>query len=114
MAQQTETSKQAEESSDGSKSMRTHGPHPPNQDALRRLRNIGGQIAGIQRMVEEERYCIDILTQISAVRAALNSVGMSVLRRHLDHCVTDAMRSDEKSGQQVIDEMMSVLARVSI
>ena len=53
-----------------------HGPHPVNQKALWRLKNIEGQIRGLQRMVEEEKYCVDILTQISAVRAALNSVGM--------------------------------------
>lgn len=87
------------------------GPHPVNQTALRRLRSIEGQVAGIRRMIEEERYCIDILTQVSAVRAALNSLGLQVLKRHLDHCVTDAARRDDRELPQVVDELMTVLAR---
>ena len=91
------------------------GPHPADQAALRRLRSIEGQLAGIRRMVEEERYCIDILTQVSAVRAALNALGLHVLKRHLDHCVADAARND--SGEELprlVDELMAVLARTSI
>ena len=90
------------------------GPHPANHAALRRLRNIEGQIIGISRMIEEERYCTDILTQISAVRAALNSLGLIVLKRHLDHCVAAAARDDGKELPQVVDELMAVLARTSI
>ena len=87
------------------------GPHPVNEMALRRLRSIEGQIAGIRRMIEEERYCIDILTQVSAVRAALNSLGLNVLKRHLDHCVADAARRDDRELPQVVDELMAVLGR---
>lgn len=87
------------------------GPHPVNEAALRRLRSIEGQIAGIRRMIEEERYCIDILTQVSAVRAALNSLGLNVLKRHLDHCVADAARRDDSELPQVVDELMAVLGR---
>ena len=87
------------------------GPHPVNETALRRLRSIEGQVAGIRRMIEEERYCIDILTQVSAVRAALNSLGLNVLKRHLDHCVADAARRDDRELPQVVDELMTVLAR---
>ena len=87
------------------------GPHPVNQTALRRLRSIEGQVAGIRRMIEEERYCIDILTQVSAVRAALNSLGLNVLKRHLDHCVAAAARRDDRELPQVVDELMTVLAR---
>ena len=87
------------------------GPHPVNEAALRRLRSIEGQVAGIRRMIEEERYCIDILTQVSAVRAALNSLGLSVLKRHLDHCVADAARRDDRDLPRVVDELMAVLAR---
>ena len=89
------------------------GPHPVNEAALRRLRSIEGQVAGIRRMIEEERYCIDILTQVSAVRAALNSLGLQVLKRHLDHCVTDAARRDDSELPQVVDELMAALARSS-
>ena len=90
------------------------GPHPVNEAALRRLRSIEGQVSGIRRMIEEERYCIDILIQVSAVRAALNSLGLTVLKRHLDHCVADAAREDGRALPQVVDELMAVLARTSI
>lgn len=90
------------------------GPHPADETALRRLRSIEGQIAGIRRMVAEERYCIDVLTQISAARAALNSLGLHVLKRHLDHCVTDAARDDGEQLPGVVAELMAVLARTSI
>jgi DNA-binding FrmR family transcriptional regulator len=88
------------------------GPSPANANALRRLKNIEGQVRGLQRMVEEEKYCIDILTQLSAVRAALNQVGMLVLRRHVEHCVADAIKStDGLASSRVIDELMLVLSR---
>lgn len=91
-----------------------HGPSGVNQEAVRRLKNIGGQVDGIRRMVEDEKYCIDILTQVSAVRAALNSVGLVILKRHIEHCVTDAIESGGENKQQVIDELMSVFARGDI
>jgi DNA-binding FrmR family transcriptional regulator len=88
------------------------GPTPVNAEALRRLKSIEGQVRGLQRMVEEEKYCIDIVTQISAVRAALNQVGLLVLRRHVEHCVVDAVKSpDTKAGDRIIDELMLVLSR---
>lgn len=90
------------------------GPHPADETALRRLRSIEGQIAGIRRMVAEERYCIDILTQVSAVRAALNGLGLHVLKRHLDHCVADAARDGGKELPRVVDELKAVLARTSV
>ena len=91
------------------------GPHPKNSDALRRLKNIEGQVRGIYRMVEEEKYCVDILTQVSAVRAALNKAGMTILRRHIEHCVADAIRSsDEMSSHRIIEELMQVLAKEKI
>ncbi len=90
------------------------GPHPADETALRRLRSIEGQVTGIRRMVAEERYCIDILTQISAVRAALNGLGLHVLKRHLDHCVADAARDDGQELPRVVEELKTVLARSSI
>ena len=65
------------------------------------------------RMVEEERYCVDILTQVSAVRAALNGVGLSLLGPHLDHCVTGAIREGEEKGAVVVEELMGALKRAS-
>ncbi len=88
-----------------------HGPYPRNDKALRRLKNIEGQVRGIQRMVEAEKYCVDILTQISAIRAALNSVGMVILRRHIETCVSEAIRSGGKETSEIIDELMSVLGK---
>jgi DNA-binding FrmR family transcriptional regulator len=90
------------------------GPQPINKAALKRLRIIEGQVRGIQKMVEEEKYCIDILTQISAVRAALNKVGNVILRRHLDHCVSDALRNDGLQGKELIDELMEIFSKEEI
>ena len=84
------------------------GPHPTNKAAFRRLKIIEGQVKGIQRMIEEEKYCIDILTQISATRAALDGVGKLILRRHLDHCVSNAMRNDEVRVKEILDELMEI------
>src|SRR5262245_40962512 len=63
------------------------------QSNLRRLRRIEGQVRGLQKMVEEDRYCADILTQISSVQEALRSVGRELMRNHLKHCATQAIRS---------------------
>lgn len=87
------------------------GPHPVNQRALRRLKNIEGQVRGLQRMVEEEKYCVDILTQISAARAALHSVGMLILRRHVETCVSDAIEAGGTERAEIIDELMNVLTK---
>ena len=79
---------------------------------LKRLSRIEGQVRGLGRMVEEDRYCIDIVTQIAAVRAALARVEQDVLRDHIGHCVAHAMASGDASAQkQKIDELMDVLAR---
>ncbi|MBT3274131.1 MAG: metal-sensitive transcriptional regulator [Spirochaetales bacterium] len=89
--------------------------HDPNDavtvNALRRLRNIEGQIRGIQKMVEMDKYCIDILTQISAARSALNSVGMKVLRRHVETCVSEAIEERGAGSDEMIDELMMILSR---
>ncbi|HID96184.1 MAG TPA: transcriptional regulator [Candidatus Latescibacteria bacterium] len=79
------------------------------EDSLVRLRRIAGQVGGIQRMVEEEKYCIDILTQIAAVRAALDKVGLIILRGHLETCVTRAIK--ENKGEELIDELDSLLSK---
>ena len=81
------------------------------QNVLRRLRNIEGQIRGLHRMVEEDQYCIDILTQVSAARSALNSVGMKVLRRHIDTCVSEAIKNGGQSKEEMIEELMTIVSR---
>jgi DNA-binding FrmR family transcriptional regulator len=87
------------------------GPHPVNERALRRLKNIEGQARGLQRMVEEEAYCPDILAQIEAVRAALKSVGLLILRRHIETCVVEAIRAGGEERARIMDELIAVLAR---
>ncbi|WP_370457757.1 metal-sensing transcriptional repressor [Virgibacillus salexigens] len=76
-----------------------------------RLKRIGGQVRGIQKMVEVDRYCIDILVQISAINAALKKVGFSVAERHTKHCATGAVTNGE--GNEAIDELMEVLKQFS-
>jgi len=79
---------------------------------LKRLKRIEGQVRGLARMVEDDRYCIDILTQISAARAALRRVEEEVLRDHVSHCLAHAMASgDAKEQHRKIDELMEVFGR---
>lgn len=78
----------------------------------KRLQRIEGQVRGLSRMVEEDRYCIDIVTQISAVRAALRRVEEEVLRDHVAHCVEGAIASGNRADQRKkIAELMEVLSR---
>jgi DNA-binding FrmR family transcriptional regulator len=77
-----------------------------------RLRRIEGQVQGLQRMVENDAYCVDILLQISAVQGALEQVQKLVLGRHVESCVTDALRSGSRTDrQQKIEELLEVFAR---
>jgi DNA-binding FrmR family transcriptional regulator len=79
---------------------------------LKRLKRIEGQVRGLARMVEEDRYCIDIVTQIAAVRAALRKVEEEILRDHVAHCVEHAINSGDKVDQrQKIAELMDVMGR---
>ena len=75
-----------------------------------RLRRIGGQIGGIERMVEEERYCIDILTQISAAQAAIDKVALALLDEHTRHCVVGAKNAAER--EEKTGEMMEAVGRL--
>jgi DNA-binding FrmR family transcriptional regulator len=80
--------------------------------ALKRLNRIEGQVRGLSRMVEGDRYCIDIVTQIAAVRAALRKVEEEVLRDHVAHCVDGAIASGNRAQQRrKIAELMDVLGR---
>jgi DNA-binding FrmR family transcriptional regulator len=79
---------------------------------LRRLKRIEGQVRGLARMVEEDRYCIDIVTQIAAARAALRKVEEEILRDHVAHCIEHAITSGDKDDQrQKIAELMDVMGR---
>jgi DNA-binding FrmR family transcriptional regulator len=89
-------------------------PHARHTGQLERLRRIEGQVGGLVRMVEEERYCVDILTQIRAARAALRRVEESVLREHVEHCVAHAIRSGDPVEQKAkVDELVDVVGRFS-
>lgn len=80
----------------------------------KRLSRIEGQVRGLSRMVDEDRYCIDVVTQISAVRAALRRAEDEILRDHLEHCLEGAIKSGDKADQRrKIAELIDVLARTS-
>lgn len=85
-------------------------PHADRKKLLDRLRRIEGQVRGLQRMVEEERYCVDVLIQVAAVRAALDAVALQLLEQHTHHCVQDAIRSG--NGDEAIDEVLAVVKRL--
>jgi DNA-binding FrmR family transcriptional regulator len=79
------------------------------QRNLTRLRRIEGQVRGVMKMVEDDRYCADVLSQISAVQAALKAVGVELLRHHLKHCVTDAVRRGNVDA--IRDELCALFAK---
>jgi CsoR family transcriptional regulator, copper-sensing transcriptional repressor len=79
---------------------------------LTRLRRIEGQVRGLQKMVDEERYCADVLTQVSSVQEALRGVGRSLLHNHLKHCATQAIRSgDPGQADAMYEELMELMSR---
>ena len=94
-----------------------HPPHATAVDAdgkdrnLKRLRRIEGQVRGLQKMVEEERYCADILTQISSVQQALRGVARELMRNHIKHCATAALRSDDERATAMVDELVEMMHR---
>jgi DNA-binding FrmR family transcriptional regulator len=80
-----------------------------HEEALKRLRNIEGHIRGIQRMVEQDKYCIDIIHQIQAVKAALNKVSAGILDGHLNSCLITAVRRDDPEiREQVLNEISEI------
>ena len=81
-------------------------------DYLKRLRRIEGQVRGIARMVDEDEYCIDILTQVSAVTKALQAVSLGLVEDHLGHCVVDAARESDKAGEAKVREAADAIARL--
>ncbi|MBW3664741.1 MAG: metal-sensitive transcriptional regulator [Actinobacteria bacterium] len=89
-----------------------HGYAGRKDELTKRLRRIEGQVRGLERMVEEDRYCIDVLTQISSVTRALQSVALGMLGDHVEHCVADAITEGPESGQAKIDEAMDAISRL--
>jgi|SRR5687768_14148143 DNA-binding FrmR family transcriptional regulator len=76
---------------------------------LTRLRRIEGQVRGLQKMVEEERYCADVLTQISSVHEALRSVARELMRNHLKHCASTAIKAGDASADAMYDELVELM-----
>jgi CsoR family transcriptional regulator, copper-sensing transcriptional repressor len=80
------------------------------EEVRRRLRRIGGQVRGLEKMIDDDRYCIDVLTQVSAVKAALESVALLLVEDHVDHCVADAIRAGDATEK--VRELTSAIERL--
>ena len=89
-----------------------HGYSASKDDHLKRLQRIEGQVRGIARMVENDKYCIDILTQVSAATKALQSVALGLLDEHLSHCVVDAARAGGAEQDVKLKEASDAIARL--
>ncbi len=88
-------------------------PHTTHREELVALRRIEGQVRGLQRMIEEKKYCVDIVTQLHAVINALYRVAEKIFGRHLQHCVTDAFSGhSEREKTEKIDEIMEVMKKL--
>ncbi len=88
-----------------------HGYSPSKDQLTNRLRRIEGQVRGVERMVEEDRYCIDIVTQVSAIQAALDKVALGVLDDHARHCIVGG--AAEAHPEELAEELMAAVARLT-
>jgi DNA-binding FrmR family transcriptional regulator len=89
-----------------------HGYIQRKDDYLKRLRRIEGQARGLQRMVDEEKYCIDILTQVAAMTKALQAVSIGLLEEHMHHCVVDAARAGDAEAREKVTEAVEAISRL--
>ena len=78
---------------------------------LKRLRRIEGQVRGIQKMIEDDRYCADVMTQIASVHEALRAVGQELMRNHLRHCATSAIKAGSNDAEAMYDELIDMMYR---
>ena len=90
--------------------MNTYGYAEQRDQLLKRVNRLEGQVRGVGRMIEEDRYCIDIVNQIAAIQAAARSLSLQLLEGHIRHCVADAVRSD--GGEPQVKELIETLSRV--
>ncbi|MBU3706118.1 MAG: metal-sensitive transcriptional regulator [Mycobacterium sp.] len=90
----------------------THGYSASKANYAKRLRRIEGQVRGIGKMIDEDKYCIDVLTQISAVTSALQSVALGLLDEHLSHCVSDAVAEGGAAADEKLAEASAAIARL--
>ncbi|HXH59475.1 metal-sensitive transcriptional regulator [Iamia sp.] len=97
---------------DSTEQINQHGYIHRKQDYLKRLRRIEGQARGLQRMVEEEKYCVDILTQVSAMTKALQSVALGLLDEHMSHCVVEAAKAGGPEADAKVKEASEAIARL--
>lgn len=108
----TPHSAQPQTSNNDPRASQSHGYLSSKDDYLKRLRRIEGQVGGLSRMVVDERYCIDILTQISAATRALESLALGLLEEHLRHCVVRAAREGGEEAEIKITEARDAIARL--
>jgi CsoR family transcriptional regulator, copper-sensing transcriptional repressor len=90
----------------------THGYTAQKDNYAKRLRRIEGQVRGIAKMIDDDKYCIDVLTQISAVNSAMRSVALGLLDEHLDHCVTRAVAEGGDEANAKLAEASAAIARL--
>ncbi len=86
--------------------------HPNHSEELSRLSRLAGQIEGIKKMIDEQRYCPDIITQLRAVQSAAKAVETNILRRHLEACVKDAFQTNAETYQQKIEELIKLFKKL--
>ena len=89
-----------------------HGYSPNKENYAKRLRRIEGQVRGIAKMIEDDKYCIDVLTQVSAVNKALEAVALGLLDEHLRHCVTEAVAEGGDVADRKVAEASAAIARL--
>jgi DNA-binding FrmR family transcriptional regulator len=89
-----------------------HGYSPHKEAHLRRLKRIEGQVRGIARMIEDDKYCIDVLTQVSAVTGALQTLALSLLEEHMGSCVVDAAKAGDEQAKEKVAEASAAIARL--
>jgi DNA-binding FrmR family transcriptional regulator len=107
---QTSQGTQHENHDDGPAALHSHGYLSSKDDYLKRLRRIEGQVGGLSRMVTDERYCIDILTQISAIQAALDKVALGLMDGHARHCIHEGAK--EGRADEMASELMAAVGRL--
>ena len=90
-----------------------HGYTAGKDDLLKRLRRIEGQVRGLQKMVEEDRYCADIMTQISSAHEALRAVGRELMRNHVKHCASTALAATNGKAEPIYDELIEMMYKLS-
>jgi len=89
-----------------------HGYAENKDDHLRRLRRIEGQVRGIAKMIEDDKYCIDVLTQVSAATGALQTLALSLLEEHMGSCVVDAAKAGDEQAREKVAEASAAIARL--